>query len=58
MNGLLAGIGFNFRLLLREVAFLFCYSMNLSMKSVRDVSENFYLLAPRRVIKGRLNNLV
>ena len=38
MNGLLAGIGFNLRLLLREVAFLFSYSMDLRMKTVRDVS--------------------
>ena len=48
MNGLLAGIGFNFRLLLREVAFLFCYSMDLSMKSVRDVSENFLLTSSEK----------
>ena len=48
MNALLAGIGFNFRLLLREVAFLFCYSMNLSMKSVRDVSENFLLTSSEK----------
>ena len=43
LNALLAGIGFNFRLLLREVAFLFSHSMDLSMKTVRDVSENFLL---------------
>ena len=48
MNGLLAGIGFNLRLLLREVAFLFSYSMNLSMKTVRDVSENFLLASSEK----------
>ena len=48
VNALLAGIGFNLRLLLREVAFLFCYSMDLSMKSVRDVSENFLLASSEK----------
>ena len=43
MNGLLAGIGFNLRLLLREVAYLFSYSMDLRMKTVRHISENFLL---------------
>lgn len=48
VNALLAGIGFNLRLLLREVAFLFSYSMDLSMKTVRDVSENFLLASTRK----------
>ena len=48
LNGLLAGIGFNFRLLLREVAFLFSHSMDLSMKTVRGVSENFLLASSEK----------
>ena len=48
VNGLLAGIGFNLRLLLREVAFLFSYSMDLRMKTVRDVSEKFLLASTEK----------
>ena len=51
-NALLAGIGFSLRLLLREVAFLFSYSMDLSMKSVRDVSENFLLTSSEKSYWG------
>ena len=43
LNGLLAGIGFNLMLLLREVEFLFSYSMNLSMKTVRQLPQQFLL---------------
>ena len=49
MNALLAGIGFKLRLLLREVAFLFSYSMNLHMKTVRQLLQQFLLTSSEKI---------